>query len=145
MVMEVLSALIRRGDEWSLLQRLPVRSIPHRASLYADDLIMFISPEESDINLIKEILGLFEGASGLACNMSKCQIVPIRCQQQHIDLAQACFPCIISGFPLKYLGIPLSPHKLPKSALQPMLDKMADYLPVWKGQLLNRSGRLALI
>jgi hypothetical protein len=35
--------------------------------------------------------------------------------------------------------------KLPKSALQLLLDKVADKLPIWKGRLMHRSGRLALI
>jgi hypothetical protein len=48
-------------------------------------------------------------------------------------------------FPTKYLGIPLSTHKLPKVALQPMVDKVADKLTAWKGRLMHRSGRLALI
>lgn len=84
-------------------------------------------------------------ASGLTCNMSKCQMAPIRCQQEQIDLATSLFPCTCSDFPLKYLGIPLSVNELPKAALQPLLDQVADHLPTWKGQLMNRSGRLTLI
>jgi hypothetical protein len=34
--------------------------------------------------------------------------------------------------------------KLPKSALQPIIDNVADKLPPWKGQLMNRSDRLVL-
>jgi hypothetical protein len=41
--------------------------------------------------------------------------------------------------------LPLSVHQLPKLALQPMLDNMADRLQSWKGKLLNRTGRQALI
>jgi hypothetical protein len=48
LVMEVLAVLIRKEDAWSLLQPFPCR-LPHRASLYADDLIVFISPDAKDI------------------------------------------------------------------------------------------------
>jgi hypothetical protein len=48
-------------------------------------------------------------------------------------------------FPLKYLGIPLSVHKLSKASLQPLSDCVADKLQTWKGNLMHRSGRLALI
>jgi hypothetical protein len=48
-------------------------------------------------------------------------------------------------FPIKYLGVPLSLTKLPKLALQPLLDRAADRLPIWKGRLLHRCGRLTLI
>jgi hypothetical protein len=36
-------------------------------------------------------------------------------------------------------------HKIPKSALQPMVDRVTDKLPAWKGQLMHHSDRLALI
>jgi hypothetical protein len=46
---------------------------------------------------------------------------------------------------MKYLGIPLSTKKLPKSALQPLVDRVADKLSAWKGQLLQRTDCLTLI
>jgi hypothetical protein len=46
---------------------------------------------------------------------------------------------------MKYLGIPLSVSKLPKSTVQPLLDRAMDRLPIWKGHLLHRRGRLTLI
>jgi hypothetical protein len=55
------------------------------------------------------------------------------------------FPCQKVDLPIKYLGLPLSTSKLPKSALQPLADRVADKLPAWKGGLLHRSGRLTLI
>jgi hypothetical protein len=64
-VMEALNALIRKADDWSLFQQLQLNAIPHRASLYADDLIMFISPSPANMHRTKEIFSLFEGAS---CN-----------------------------------------------------------------------------
>jgi hypothetical protein len=55
------------------------------------------------------------------------------------------FPGQLVEFPIKYLGIPLAVTKLPRSALQPLLDRIADHLPVWKGRLLHHTGRLTLI
>jgi hypothetical protein len=46
---------------------------------------------------------------------------------------------------VKYLGIPLAVSKLPRSTLQPLVDKVVDKLPIWEGNLMNRSGRLELI
>jgi hypothetical protein len=42
--MEVLGALIRKADEWGLFEPLGVWAIPARASFYANDLVLFISP-----------------------------------------------------------------------------------------------------
>jgi hypothetical protein len=51
-------------------------------------------------------------------------------------LDNATFLCQVEEFPTSYLGMPLSLKKLPKAALQPLVDKMADKLPTWKGRLL---------
>lgn len=48
-------------------------------------------------------------------------------------------------FPCKYLGVPLSIHKLTKAQIQPIIDKVADQLPGWKADLLTRVGREVLV
>jgi hypothetical protein len=60
-------------------------------------------------------------------------------------MATAFFPCQVIDFSIKYLGIALSTTKLLKSAFQPLVYRVADKLPIWKGNLMNQSGRLELI
>jgi hypothetical protein len=55
------------------------------------------------------------------------------------------FPYQLTGFPMRYLGIPLSVTKLPKLVRQPLIDQVVDRLPVWKGSLMNHASRLTLI
>jgi hypothetical protein len=55
------------------------------------------------------------------------------------------FPCQTMSFLIKYLVLPLSVSKLPKSALQPLIDKIVDRLPAWKGHLMHYNGHLTLI
>jgi hypothetical protein len=43
LIMEVMSTMFRRADDWSLLQPLNTQTIPHRVSLYADDMVMFLA------------------------------------------------------------------------------------------------------
>jgi hypothetical protein len=50
-----------------------------------------------------------------------------------------------SGFSITVNGDPLSVHKLPKTALQPLVEKVVDRHPVWRDNLMNKSGRLVLI
>jgi hypothetical protein len=45
---------------------------------------MFFTPTLADMQLAKEIFSLFKGASGLGCNMGKCQIVSIRCSEDQV-------------------------------------------------------------
>jgi hypothetical protein len=69
----------------------------------------------------------------------------IRCDISLVQLALELFPCQLVQLSLRYLGMPLSPGKLPKSAWQPLIDRAADRLLVWKGNMMNRSGHLELI
>jgi hypothetical protein len=76
------------------------------------------------------ILSIFEKSSGLSCNPSKCQLVPIQCTEEQVAQATNLFPYQQVAFPIRYLEIPLSISKLPKSALQPLIEKVADRLPI---------------
>jgi hypothetical protein len=76
LVMEVLNGLFRKADSWSLLQELPPRQIPFRLSMYADDMVLFLSPILKDLQLDNAIFEMFHGTSGLGCNVAKCQFVP---------------------------------------------------------------------
>jgi hypothetical protein len=145
LVMEVLNGLHCRADEWLLLGPFGVRPIAHCASLYADDLVVFISPEAQDLDMLHLILHLFEGSSDLSCILAKCSMVAIRCSEEQIADSMLCFPCELVQFLIRYLAIPLSVFKLPRTTLQPMLDKAADKLPSWNEQLQHCSSRLSLI
>jgi hypothetical protein len=145
LVMETLNALFQKVDDCFLLQPLATRQIKHRVSLYADDLIMFIVPVASDLSLANEIFKLFREASGTRWNFNKCQVAPIRCSEEHISLATQLFPYVVVDFPIRYLGIPLSTTSLPNSAWYSLIDRVVDKMPVWKGNLMHKSGRLTLI
>jgi hypothetical protein len=78
-------------------------------------------------------------------DVSKCQMAPIRCNPAKIQVMAFAFLCQVMDFPIKYLGLPLSIKELPRSALQPLADKVVDRLPTWQGKLMHWSGRLVLI
>jgi hypothetical protein len=93
LVKEVIVVMIRKPDNWSLFKSLGLRAIEHRASLYTDDLVIFLSPIAQDIQTFQAILDIFAGASGLHYNMSKCQMAAIGVMritpslQRHFSLA----------------------------------------------------------
>lgn len=71
LAVDTLGRLIRRAHDSGILLPLhPRRPIP-AISLYADDVMLFCHATESDITAVKEILGLFGGASGLKVNYAK--------------------------------------------------------------------------
>jgi hypothetical protein len=115
----------------ALFSRLGVQSIKHCTSLYDDDFIMLFSPTSIDLELCRTIFQVFEEASGLGCNLSKCQMAPIRCNPVQIQVTVVAFLCQVVDSPIKYHGLPMSIKKLPRSALQPLADKVADRLLTW--------------
>jgi hypothetical protein len=51
----------------------------------------------------------------------------------------------VTGLPCQYLGLPLRLGRLRREDEQILIDRVAGKLPNWKGKLLNKAGRLALV
>lgn len=143
-IMEVLNALIREADRCSILSPLPGNCIKHRTSLYADDVVVLLSPNVQDFACLSQVLRLFAGASGLITNVDKCLATPIHCDESAINSIQEVFPCAMAPFPCRYLGVPLSSTRLKHADEQPLIDVIAARIPTWKSDLLNNAGRLLL-
>jgi hypothetical protein len=145
LAMEGLNSFFKMAKAKGIFSSLQAPAVWHRLSLYADDLVLFLAPTTQDIMLVKAVLEAFAGTSGLRTNFSKCHFTPIRCSQFEVDLMQRLFPCQLSQFPCKYLGIPLSVHKLKKADFQPLIDAVADWLPTRKAGLMARAGRTTVV
>ena len=145
LVMDVLSHLITKASDEQLLQPLARRALQHWISLYADDVVIFLRPSASDIEITLDILQLFGEASGLKTNVQKSSVLPIQCTEEDKLVLQEHLPCQISEFPCKYLGVPLSPLKLTKAQIQPIIEKIGDRLSGWKADLLTKAGRKVLV
>jgi hypothetical protein len=91
LVMEVLNDLIHKDDEWKQLKPLGASGITHRVSFYADHLDCFLSSEQQDMQMACMIMSLFEGCSGLGCNMNKCHVAAIQCTSAQVQLATCRF------------------------------------------------------
>ncbi|WVZ68219.1 hypothetical protein U9M48_017182 [Paspalum notatum var. saurae] len=132
LAMEVLNSLFRRASTAGVLVPAEPPAVMNQCCLYADDVILFMSPTVQEANAVKELLGLFSDVAGLKINLSKSSVSPI-------------FECTVSELPVTYLGLPLHYKKLPKACTQVLIDKVANRLPAWQGSLMARSGRLVWI
>jgi hypothetical protein len=90
LVMEVLNAIIHKAE--ALFTNLGSTKIKSRISLYADDVVVFVSPRENDLTLMRAILNKFAGATGLHTNLDKCQMSFIRCSDEDINVSMQTFP-----------------------------------------------------
>ena len=109
--MDVLNRLLICMDLRRFLTPLPCRPIRYRASLYVDDIVLFVAPLVADLTALKTALEIFATASGLYTNLDKCVATPIHSSQEQIDLVSETMTCAVADFPCRYLGVPLSIYK----------------------------------
>jgi hypothetical protein len=83
---------------------------------------------------------MFWEASGLNTNMTKTSVTPLQCSSTDVDAVQEQLTCQVENFPVKYLGLLLSIKKLTMPQFQPLIYRLADFLPRWKGNLITRAG-----
>jgi hypothetical protein len=62
-------------------------------------MVVSVVPEAQDIRMVRAILELFAGTSGLHTNVNKCQFTPIQCSEEHIAMMHQWFPCQLVHFP----------------------------------------------
>ena len=140
-----LQSTLDRATEHGDLHRLKGRVSRLRTSLYADDAAIFLAPIKEDIMAISLILHDFGEVTGLVTNVSKSSVVPIRCATIDLDAILQGFPAARSHFPIWYLGLPLSVHRLRGVDFQFVVDKMARRLPIGQGKYITTTRRVELI
>ena len=145
LAMEVLTVIITRAAEEQLLARLPAISAIQRMSAFADDVVLFCKPIASDLLAIREILGVFGGASGLRMNFQNTTATLIRGTTEDEARVGDVLNCRVTRFPITYLGLQLALRPLTKSEWQPMLDRAIAFVPPWQRGMIARAGRLILI
>jgi hypothetical protein len=143
--MEALSAMITKATEYGLFGNLAAISPLQRISIYADDVVIFLKPECTELWAVRQILGLFGEASGLKVNFRKTSATLIRGSQEDEERATSILGCELARFPIRYLGLQLALRPLPKVEWQPMLDKVIKCVPAWQRGLIRREGRLVLV
>jgi hypothetical protein len=95
--------------------------------------------DEVELRTVHEILALFGEASRLRTNYTKCAVSPVTCSKEEVLEAARVMECQLAPFPVKYPGIPLTVGRLPALVLQPLIDNIADRLPLWKAGMMTRS------
>jgi hypothetical protein len=85
LVMEVLNHLLHWVEQRGLLTAIP-GVVGSRVSLYADNLVLFLTPTEPDLQAIRATMMIFGLASGLFANLDKSVATPLNCSE--LDLAR---------------------------------------------------------
>jgi hypothetical protein len=143
--MEPLHRLLDLASGAGILTKLRGKKCTFRASLYADDVALFINPTLQDVQGLSDILAAFGCATGLLTNLAKSSITPISCDGIDVNGLAHTMGIQVSSFPSIYLGMPLSLKQLTKADWQALLDKVDKYLATWKSKLMSKAGRLEML
>jgi len=112
---------------------------------YADDLIIFSGGGREDLRIIKLILYLFEGASGLSINFKKSCLYSTNFGFQPHSSSATILSCRKDCLPLTYLGVPLSGRRPKRLDWSKLINMVKARLSPWKAIYLSLGGRLSLI
>ena len=81
----------------------------------------------------------------MVTNVEKCTVQQFVCVGVDLERVLAPFPAKWVAFPFKYLGLPLTIHRLRRVDFQPLIDKVAGRLSSWQVRLLSIAGCNTLV
>jgi len=142
LVADVLQVLIRKSGT---IRHPMVDNTSCLVLQYADDTLILVRGELTDVQSLRVILDHFANAIGLQINYAKSTAVPMFMDESTIEGCISALGSRREGFPQTYLGLPLSNTKLRLSAFAPNIAKCDKYLAGWQASLLNQMGRATLI
>lgn len=139
--------MVENAKEQGCFTGLVDHIIPNGVAIlqYADDTIIFLKHDIEGARNMKLLLYMYEMMVGLKINFNKSEVVMINDDNNWGSLYTDLFNFQMRTFPIKYLGVPISPGRLHLSDWTPLVDKSSKRLDVWKGGTMSIAGRTTLI
>jgi hypothetical protein len=88
---------------------------------------------------------MYEMMTGLKINFYKSEVMTVNDEENWASIYAEIFICQVGAFPVKYLGVPVSPSRLHIADWLPLIEKSRKKLDIWKGGTLSIAGRKTLI
>ena len=119
--------------------------IEHTLSLYADDLLLFISDPVTTIPKTIELLSNFGTFSGYKLNFSKSECFPVN--KLALEIPDVLLPFKMSKNSFKYLGVHICRKlsDLYKNNFLPLIDELKSDLERWNNLHITIAGRVNCI
>lgn len=142
MVIEPLAACVRDSTN---IQGLKLDNNEHKISLYADDILLYITDPEKSISHLQNAIKQFGSYSGYRINFNKSNAIFLHMTPTEKMLTSCGFNCTPKGF--KYLGIFITPtlDKLLTENYTPLTFKIKSDLLKWSSLPLSLLGRINVI
>ncbi|KAH0723423.1 hypothetical protein KY289_006467 [Solanum tuberosum] len=113
--------------------------------IFADDLMIFCKGNLSSVNRVMEALTHFRAATGLEANLEKSSVFLVGVDEDTRNQILARTGFSVGEFPIKYLGLPLSPKKWTKIECWSLIAKITQRIKVTYSKQLSYAGRLQVI
>lgn len=107
---------------------------------YADDTVICIPWDEREIITTKFLLYCFEEMAGMKINYHKSEVFTIGLTNEETRKVAFTLNCPVGTFPMKYLGLPISPEKIIMQEFSFLGQKLEKRLGTWMGNL-SHAGR----
>ena len=111
---------------------------------YANDTLIFCDAEEGQLLILRSILVLFEGVSGLHINWRKSMLFLIN-EVTNIEELSRILRGEVGTLPTTYLGVPLGDKSNSMNIWSSVMEKCEKKLFRWKSHYLSLGGRVTLI
>ena len=111
---------------------------------YADDTLLIMKADATELLHLKNLLGKFVTSTGLQVNFHKPMILPINVPDDKMQHLAAVLGCQVGTLPFTYLGLPMGTTKPKFVDLLPMMDKIERKLSSFSN-FLSYSGRLEMV
>lgn len=147
LVADALSAMLSRACSAGVIKGL----VPHLFEgdlthlQYADDTVLMLQYDPSNLRNIRMILSCYEAMSGMKINYEKSKIFSVGLSALEQNFAAKALGCKIGEFPMEYLGMPVSSHKISKAQLSYVTEKTGKRLGTWQCEYLLSGGKSTLI
>lgn len=142
--MEPLAHRIRCHPE---IQGLRTQTMEHKVSLFADDMMAYVSYPSTSLKYLQEELDQFGELSGLRVNVAKSELFPIYISPSDKQALNTMFPYRWVTSTWRYLGvhIPVDLSKLLHANFDPIVEDIQSKLKHWHKNFLSWPDRIHLI
>jgi len=113
-VADFLARMVRKAQRNDLICGLADNLIDKGVAIlqYADDTIVCLKDNMDNARNMKLLLYIYEMMSGLKINFTKSEVLLINGDDEKRLLYADLFNCQMGNFPIRYLGVPVSPSRL---------------------------------
>ena len=112
---------------------------------YADDTVLLLQFDLQTLRNVRVILSCYEAMSGMKINFEKSEIFSVGLSTVEMNVVAEMLGCKSGVLPMKYLGMPVSCHKISKAQLSYVCEKIEKRLGIWQCEYLSSGGKSTLI